>query len=603
MASGQWSTQPADADSKEAPELTGRWKTVHYLLLAAWGLLALLSVPLLLAMPLTADPVLYDLQAKTALNGGVLYRDIVEPNLPGIVWIHMVVRSLLGWSRIALRSVDLVVVSCLIGLMMFWVRRIQLRSRLQSFSPFPVKTAVVLTGFLMTWFYASTSEWCHCQRDTWMLLPCMLALSLRILTWDDAVYSTRPRVMKAHRFLKKHLWCSGLIEGLLWGMAFWIKPFIAIPALGLVLLSILFACSWRRWIVHTGCVILGGALIGCLGSSWLIATGVWPHFWEMALQWNPEYFEVGSERRSWGRLLTMLRNFYPFSLLHLIAIPVAVANVIRMTRLPQLASKPLACLSVMYLCWLGQSLTLQHAFDYIHVPEMLMAIAICCTLRVPTVPWRLAPQAGLAWLLLAAILFSPATQWSRISWWSTCLSQGSTPAVKTGLAHYPLPNWNELQPVIDFLKTKSLRDGELTAYNVFLVHLYSELEIEPSSRYVYLDVLTRVFRKHHLEIVDTMEAAPHQYVVSSLLENGLYIDDYAWEEHHTPQLPQAFPSPRLQEFPYNQKLVFRSGQYLVHEIVNPISPMNADFSPLENTSPLPEFRSRKTPHPATQASR
>tara|TARA_B100001939_G_scaffold335217_1_gene337019 strand:+ start:608 stop:751 length:144 start_codon:yes stop_codon:yes gene_type:complete len=47
-------------------------------------------------MPLNSDTALFDVQAAEVLKGGVMYRDIVEPNLPGVVWIHLLIRSVAG---------------------------------------------------------------------------------------------------------------------------------------------------------------------------------------------------------------------------------------------------------------------------------------------------------------------------------------------------------------------------------------------------------------------------------------------------------------------------------------------------------------------------
>ena len=73
------------------------------------------QVPIFVQQTLTPDTVLYDLQARCLLNGGVLYRDILEPNLPGIVWIHAIVRSFIGWLSMALLVFDLFVVLAKIG--------------------------------------------------------------------------------------------------------------------------------------------------------------------------------------------------------------------------------------------------------------------------------------------------------------------------------------------------------------------------------------------------------------------------------------------------------------------------------------------------------
>ncbi len=69
------------------------------------------AVPLFLRMPLTNDAQMYDLQVRLLHQGGVLYRDILEPNLPGVVWIQSLVRNAVGWSSEALRAFDLLVLA------------------------------------------------------------------------------------------------------------------------------------------------------------------------------------------------------------------------------------------------------------------------------------------------------------------------------------------------------------------------------------------------------------------------------------------------------------------------------------------------------------
>src|SRR5689334_2864688 len=77
--------------------------------IAAWaGLVALLAVnlPAFLCMGLDSDTLMYDVCARRVLAGDVHYRDLLETNFPGIVWSHMVFRSVVGWSFEALRAVD-----------------------------------------------------------------------------------------------------------------------------------------------------------------------------------------------------------------------------------------------------------------------------------------------------------------------------------------------------------------------------------------------------------------------------------------------------------------------------------------------------------------
>ncbi len=226
------------------------------------------NIPLMLCMPLAADAVLYDLQARTALTGGVLYRDIVEPNLPGIVWCHMAIRLLMGWSEFALKWVDLVIVGGIVALLLRLVAVVHGRRTVA------VDCVLAAAAMVMCGFYFSTPEWVHCQRDIWLMLPAMLALTLRI---------ARLRLDRGDE-TPLNLMLPGLIEGLLWAMAFWIKPFVAVPALSAVAITMLLA---RRTLIRPGrwvaCdvsgLLAGGLLIGAAGSLWLIATGAWPHFW------------------------------------------------------------------------------------------------------------------------------------------------------------------------------------------------------------------------------------------------------------------------------------------------------------------------------------
>ncbi len=109
----------------------------------AWSLLVLLlvtNVPLFLCMPLTDDAAMYDLQALNWLRGGMLYRDILEPNLPGVIWLHAVVRGTLGTSSMALRAVDLVLFSIFVALSRNWLNSIGRHARNPSLvGPRPVR--------------------------------------------------------------------------------------------------------------------------------------------------------------------------------------------------------------------------------------------------------------------------------------------------------------------------------------------------------------------------------------------------------------------------------------------------------------------------------
>src|SRR6516225_78554 len=131
----------------------------------AWVVLAalvLFNLPLFLCMPLWTDVTLYDICAGNVLDGGVHYRDVFDNNFPGIVWLHVLIRSLLGWSHEAIRLVDLLFLTGSLLLLANWLKLVG-RSR-------AVQVWTVALCFL---FYFSTTEMCHCQRDPWAFLPAL----------------------------------------------------------------------------------------------------------------------------------------------------------------------------------------------------------------------------------------------------------------------------------------------------------------------------------------------------------------------------------------------------------------------------------------------
>src|SRR5207245_1339371 len=125
------------------------------------------------------------------------------------IWVHAAVRSLVGWRSEALRAVDLFVVSALVVLVSGWLRKAGVS-----------RTARAWTVFALYAFYFSLSEWCHCQRDMWMLFPGLLALHLRRRQFDRLTLLNPSAASVA-------AW--SLLEGIIWGLAIWIKPFVLLP--------------------------------------------------------------------------------------------------------------------------------------------------------------------------------------------------------------------------------------------------------------------------------------------------------------------------------------------------------------------------------------
>jgi len=219
-------------------------------------------------MPVTNDVSYYDIQARTVLKGGVLYRDMVEPNFPGVVWIHMCVRSLFGWSTEALRSFDLLLFSFIVILL----------TRFISAKYFQLSFVLVLT-------YYSVSEWCHVQRDVWLLIPAVAGMFMR--------YYQIQRITNSNPSTKS-IFFHALLEGLIWGAGIWIKPHLVIPALAVWICSLFLLSTRRQSLKDMTGLLAGGLIVGAMGIGWLISSKSWPWFLEMQLEWNREYLAAGN---------------------------------------------------------------------------------------------------------------------------------------------------------------------------------------------------------------------------------------------------------------------------------------------------------------------
>ncbi|MCR9201793.1 MAG: hypothetical protein NXI04_24365 [Planctomycetaceae bacterium] len=493
-------------------------------------------VPLFVCAPVTSDTSLFDVQAMTALRGGVLYRDVIEPNLPGVVWVHMAVRTVIGWSSEAIRVFDLAVFLLTACLLCSFVHRIEGRAADPNRATVS-RPPLLLFAFLFL-SYVTRNEWCHCQRDSWMLLPTACALWLR----RQRSQASLPAVLSA---------CA---EGAFWGIAFWIKPHVAVPALAVMTVDRRRHCSWRDWLVDNAWVICGGVAAALPGILWLIVNGAWSHFWEMMLEWNPDYLEAGRQRRSLHRLSLMFQRFHPWGLIHLLAVPLALLNIRRLWQhrtdhVPSaviVATDKRAVISAVYLAWLWQTFLLQHAMDYIHVPEILLAMVV-----VAGFEWQLdvsVRRGAVVFALSLLIVMSPPLRPQRLLLWPRCLQEGSSPPIRAQLAQGNFPDWEQLDRVQHFLRKNQVRDREVTCFNVHSIHLHQELGILPATRYWTVLTPLTMFPRRFDQIMHTIESSRHRYVVL--------------EERETSHEGQVRPS----EFPREYPVVFEAGSYKVYQV-------------------------------------
>jgi hypothetical protein len=578
---------------------------------AAWIALALLlfiALPLFVCMPVWIDVSLYDLAACNVLRGGVHYRDLFDTNLPGMLWMHLAVRSVFGWSTEALRLVDIF----LFAISVYFLTRILRGARrvsegegsafaYASDSALPIWFAVVCFVF-----YFSTTEWCHCQRDPWMLPFALGALLLRMQQMDslaDATVSARRLAMRS------------MLEGLCWGAAFWIKPFVAVPAVFCWTLCALDnKKAGKRLLVDGASLLAGGIIAGIPGIIWLIASGAWTPMWDIFLDWNREYvvatYPVGHRAR------LLFTRLWPWGCLHVVAIPVgmwlivsALRNGFNPASLRSEASEPdvirrprFVLLAGFYLGWVAQVVFLQKTYDYSLAPLAPLALALLLAVVWPRTPGYLRWSAAAVFALLVlvpnlisvishpaivvqnprVVLQFPLLNPDRLALWVRCWREGSTAEVRDELKllpwERPSPNWTQLERVRAFLQEQGVQDGELTCYHTTTHPLYLQMHYRPTTPYLHFDMILANFPRHREIIRKQLEQSGQRYVVSDLAAFAMNLTPAQIMAEPSDALPADFPDQWRDVFPWSEPVLFRAGRYVVHRVTGPVVRLLPDKS-------------------------
>jgi hypothetical protein len=532
-----------------------------------WSVLVALlvfSVPLHLCLPLWPDTTLYDICARNILNGGAHYRDIFDNNFPGIVWLHALIRSTLGWSNEAIRLADLLILTGSIVLLTNWLRSVGCS-----------RTVQVWTVAALFLFYFSTSEMSHCQRDPWALLPALVGFSLRCRQ------VVRLAGASAHAG-RAVAW--GLIEGLCWGAVVWIKPQLIVPGLACWLMSAVYIVrasnrGGRRLLADLVGLLCGGLIAGGMGIAWLRATGAWSAFLELFLDWNREYLVV--KRRQWG-LSWLVWKMRPWGLIHFLAVPAAFVILIK-ALVPRLRSTPAsslvgcfpALLAALYLGWVFQLLALQQGFDYHRVPATLLGLTLVAGMGFArgNVCWKLAAAGFLVWAAILHPMFEPV----RATTWPLCLRDGSTPEVRDRLTLTGIVSSTEMDEVKEYIDEQHLQPGELTTFDWRTNVLYLELDQIPSTRFVSVDATLGFYPSHRDDVRRALNASGQRYVVTDLDIRALTEEERRTIGPGGPlSLPPAFPVALRDVFPWSEPIVFRSGRYCVHRVTGPVKTLVPD---------------------------
>lgn len=515
------------------------------------------GVPLFLRMPPWCDLTLYDVAARNVSWVGVHYRDVFDTNPPGFVWALVGIRTLFGNSVEAVRAVDLAVVAATVALLGGWVRRA---------GGSPAGVAWMAAGACA--FYPFVGEYSHCQRDVWMTLPVVGAARLRLRRADT---DRRPVL-------------GAVVEGFVVGAAAWLKPHALLPAAAVWLATLprVAGGSWRRAGIDFAGNLVGGLIALGLGVGWLVGTGAWPAFVEVFTFWNPGYLDLVF-REFPSRWPYQFSYFPPWSWFQPFALVLAVVAVTRGRRNPDRAA-----LAALFLVWVGQGLFLQRMFEYAHVPETLLMLALFASFGVP---------AGFVGLAVIVLGFAPhpAADPHRMACWPACWRADLSPAeyrdrrnaVGFQVDRFNGIDWVQLGEASDFLAAQRLRDGELIAWHDTPHALYLTLGVRPGFRFMHVSTVTQIGEVQYERVRDELHAAaPKARFVVADLER--VFDTAAPGERETMEqpgagandlLPPAFAErfPRLAaEFPFDQTPVFRSaggrGRYVVFRLDRPVTP-------------------------------
>ncbi|HEY1190048.1 MAG TPA: hypothetical protein VGE74_20525, partial [Gemmata sp.] len=545
------------------------------------------------------------------------------------------------------------------------------------------------TGYTVAWFvvavvlfYPFTSEFSHIQRDPWMLLPAALAAWLRLRrvlrgtdvspppgpppegrgsseeapspsgSSRDSAASSLPRPPGGGPGGGA---ASTVLEGCLWGAAVWLKPHVVLPALAVWAVSaVLLARSEprRRVLTDLAALIGGGVLAGAPGVAWLIASGAWPYFLDVFLNWNPAYLADNAPLGS--RLVTAFECLRPWGVVHFVALPLAAlalweariwspspgapAPVFRPQRwytpaASEGASAARAVLAALYLGWMAQAVGLQKGLDYVHVPALLLAFAVVAGQR-----WCFGLLYVLWFVLVGALVnladtfpadvapwvykFDPAdpkgkfekhplADWGTMKYWRRALVEGGTPEMRDRTGYYTTihcgTRWGELNDVANYLRAVEppLRDGELNCWHDSTHPLYLMLDLDPATRYMHYGTAFGIKElgappPGHMskteQIAGAVRNSKQRYVVSDLLRTNHDRDApyraSAWRAGDP--LPAWLPDHERAKFPWNQPVVFRSGRYVVHRI-DPNVPLGEIRVP--DWDSLPELLKPREPGP------
>ncbi len=313
-------------------------------------------------------------------------------------------------------------------------------------------------------------------RHVWMLLPALIGL--------DAAAAARGSRAAAAASTVLLVFGWAALEGLVWGAAVWIKPFVFAPGFACWMVGFLQVRQvrpgrGRLLAADAGGLLAGGLLAGALGLLWLWQSGSWPYFWDIFLGWNRDYAAFINHVRVplW---IEFLVQYLPWSIVPVAAAYLAVKAVKREVVDSTPTAPRCALLAAFFLGWLFQALFLQLPHDYPIVPALIPGVALIAACWRPRKPAALLGlTAWLCLIALTALVWSANFRLDRIGRWAECCREGPTPRIQSLLTtRKDNPNCPDPEPlaaVAAYLRGQGVRDGEVTCISGCTHPLYLTL--------------------------------------------------------------------------------------------------------------------------------
>jgi hypothetical protein len=187
----------------------------------------------------------------------------------------------------------------------------------------------------------------------------------------------------------------------------------------------------------------------------------------------------------------------------------------------------------------------------------------------------------------------PLTDPDVMKYWPRCWREGGSAELRDRLSQFPdvhcSTRWKQLEDVARFLRSVQppLGPKELNCWHDSTHPLYLMLDLDPATRYMHYGTAFGIPGKKDV-IAEEVRRNPGRYVVADL---GRMTWDRNQPQEFGPggerlALPAWFPVSQRDKFPWNQKLVYRSGRYVVYEVVRPLGEIDIpDWFKLDELGP------------------